>query len=255
MHNGLTFIVCTRDNYKEFVLTIESILPHLLEADEILVIDGSTNIDDKYAIEIEKIRARVKPLKYLIRTPKGIYNALNVALDNVINEWVSIIHSGDTVIAESLGLIRTIMRENDAQVIICDQRYGPDYASSSILRSKKHREIFPHQSMIYKRELHNEYGLYDETKIAGADQIFFNSLPSSEKIVYVPLIYSFFNTNGISSVFSWELMLEDIGLKSSKAKKIQSFFKHILKLVAGLFGAKFTHRLRVFKNFMHENKK
>ena len=245
----ISFIVCCLDNTNELSDTLKSLSMHLESGDEVLVVDGSSysHLYNKQALD--SLIGSLCITEVILCPPSGIYNAINEGLKNSHNSWINVIHAGDTVIAESLNEIRRSLRNNQTDIVICNQMYGPDIKDSSILDAAHHKKVVPHQSTFYRLSLHNDHGLYDETKRAISDQLFFRSLITESNTIYLPIIYCFFNTNGISSKFDWKIFAEEMMMKDSLSAKLFYAFKGALKLVFTVLGPNSMQRARSIKNF------
>jgi len=249
-NSAITFIVCCLDNTNELFDTLKSMSMHLESGDEVLVVDGSSYSHSQNKQALDSLIGSLCITEVILCPPSGIYNAINEGLKNSHNAWINVIHAGDIVIAESLSKIRRSLGDNQADIVICNQLYGPDIEHSSILDATRHKQIIPHQSTFYRLSLHIDHGFYDETKRAISDQLFFRSLITESNTIYLPTIYCFFNTNGISSNFDWKIFKEEMVMKDSLSAKLFYAIKGVLKLVFTALGPTSMQKARSIKNFL-----
>lgn len=245
---AITFIVCTYGNSNELKDTLSSLAFHIEGNDEVIIVDGDKKAFQKNQQLIDSILGSQHHYNHKFILPRGVYNAINHGVCLARNEWINIIHSGDIVVAESIEIIRKSIKLRNSDIIICNQKYGPSLDRCDILNAKDHPTIVPHQSTFYKCELHDNFGLYDETKISVSDQIFFKKAINLCKVNYLPIIYCFYNTNGLSSNFNWRVFLEEISIEEGVYKKLLLTLKAMLKFSIGLLGPSFMHKVRSFKN-------
>lgn len=248
--SNISFIICCLDNTNELSDTLRSLSLHLESGDEVLVVDGSSysHLSNKHTLD--SIIGSLCIAEVILCPPNGIYNAINEGLKNSNNSWINVIHAGDTVIAKSLNEIRRSLLNNQTDIVICNQTYGPNIKDSSILDAACNKKVVPHQSTFYRRSLHIDHGLYDETKRAISDQLFFRSIITESNTIYLPVIYCFFNTNGISSRFNWRIFAEEMMIKDSLSAKFFYAIKGVLKLVFTVLGPTSMQKARSIKNFL-----
>jgi glycosyltransferase involved in cell wall biosynthesis len=200
--------------------TIQSVLQQEFSDFEYIIIDGGStdetiNIIKKYEDKID----------YWISEPdNGIYDAMNKAVKIAKGQWLNFLNAGDRFVNNS------VLKESFAQKIsdkidliysdwfLCDLRKDPiklfpgysDYSEGKIL----------HQSVIYKKNLHDKYGIYLVTpKLIISDYIFIYLIP--EKSVYKSKIPISINDNTGVSCAGWSFqqkMAVDFILRRSSFK-------------------------------------
>ena len=79
--------------------------------------------------------------------------------------------------------------------------FSPSSPRASFIPSEV--SLWPHQSIVYKRELHNKYGEYNALFRHCADQIFFAEIRKYEPYFISNQITTLFFTDGLSSSFSF----------------------------------------------------
>jgi hypothetical protein len=242
------------DNQDDLIRTISSLSKLVRKDDEVIIVSSSKKVDYNNELHnINLIKLNCKLITYWM-PPSGVYPAINSGVSLAKGNWLNIIHSGDIVIADSLNEIHKLIKADNVDIIICNQKYGPNIHNSSLLNAQDHKTIIPHQSTFYKRKLHIEHSFYDETKKTISDQLFFKSVITDTNTIYLPIIYCFFNTNGISSKFNYEIFKEEILLKDNLMDKFSYVFKGAIKMTLTFFGPTIMQAARSLKNYIFRNK-
>jgi glycosyltransferase involved in cell wall biosynthesis len=144
---------------------------------EHLIIDGASK--DGTIELIKKLKKSVKNHKvHLISEPDtGIYNALNKGIKNAQGDYIIFMNSDDYYCDEDAikSLVKAIENNNadfsySNNIILTDQNKYIDFES----RIEKYYYTIPfnHQTMLCKKELFNEIGLFDEKYKLAADYKF-----------------------------------------------------------------------------------
>ncbi len=144
--------------------TLESILAQGYDDMEVIVVDGaSTDGTIEIIREYEaKMHGR---LRWLSEPDKGIYDAMNKGIALAKGDFVNFLNCGDSYTYNALASVsETINLHRDAQVIYGISRYFDDKGEIRLIREShlrlRDRNIC-HQSIWYKRELFDKYGVYD----------------------------------------------------------------------------------------------
>ena len=187
---------------KDIEKTILSVINQTYPNIEYIIIDGGSkdgtmDVVNKYKDKIDII---------VSEPDKGIYDAMNKGIDRATGEWINFMNAGDcfadnfvfdnifkTVISESISFIysdllkRNILGAYDVIKMEC---------------SSSARKLV-HQSVIYKRSLHQKYGYYIVTpKIIVSDYLFFLQVPLNE-ISKVNFYIAKYEGGGISEQGDW----------------------------------------------------
>lgn len=180
--------------------TILSVVGQTYNNIEYLIIDGGSK-DDTLAI-IKKYESNIS--KWISEPDKGIYDAMNKAIKMATGEWINFMNAGDCFATNDV--LEKIFNDeipNNVKFLYSDNYYiDPD--GRKIFA--KHDHTIPsilHQSSIYRKELHYEYGFYAVTpKIIISDLLFFCMIPS-EYFKKVDTIISINSVDGVSGSDLW----------------------------------------------------
>lgn len=171
---------------------------------EHIIIDGSSNNEIKSYLESQRQPAY---RKWICEPDKGIADAFNKGLALATGDVVVMLNSGDTLFDESvLEKVTDLFRKNptiswmhgryqlvrgNKQVII-----GKPYEKAKLYRGMR---SICHQTMFYRKHLHDRYGLYDVAEKIGMDYDFLCRI-ADEPFVFTEAVLINFAPAGTSSV-------------------------------------------------------
>jgi len=129
----IDIIIITKNNFAEFVETINSIKSEIEYINKIIIVDDS---DENYIDEVLKIINQKEKIIYIHQKAKSIYNAFNVGISYVSANYI-FLNSGDVLISGSfqnihgpavlpvLGIhkknIKRVIKQNDFLFWFCHQ--------------------------------------------------------------------------------------------------------------------------------------
>lgn len=205
--NKLSIITINRNNAIGLEKTIRSVLSQTNTDFEYVIIDGAST-DDSVKVIRKYASSFDKRLKWVSEPDKGIYNAMNKGLGFASGKYVEFLNSGDCLVGESV-IGRVCSQLGDMPIL-----YGnllKDMPGKSIHRDKgfEGKEItfldfytgtLNHSSAFIRRDLFEQYGLYDESLKIVSDWKWFMQVIvfGNEKPVYTDIDVSLFDMNGIS---------------------------------------------------------
>lgn len=176
MDKSITVVTVVFNDIENIERTIRSVLNQTYTAVEYLIIDGQStdgtlDILNKYSNQI----------KIISEPDRGIYDAMNKAINLAQHEWIIFMNSGDEFVENTT--LQNIFNENlseNKSFIYSDflVRVGEKIKT---FKSSFENGILLHQSVIYKKNLHDRYGMYLVTKkYIVSDYIFFMMQNESE---------------------------------------------------------------------------
>jgi len=177
--------------------TILSVLNQSYQQFQYIIIDGgsmdgTTEIINKYKDKISYFESE---------PDRGIYDAMNKGISHSTEEWLFFLNAGDRFMNNSvLQDIFDSKYKQDTTIIYSDVVL---YNSSSKYTRRlfcNHKKMqLHHQGFIYKRRLHDCYGVYlVHNKLSIADYIFFNLLKDETYYKFQNPI-SIIDNTGVSS--------------------------------------------------------
>lgn len=190
----------------EIARTLYSVLNQKYEDMEYIIVDGGST-DTTLAV-IEEVRKKHKErLITVVSEPdKGIYDAMNKGLRRAKGEWVCMMNAGDMFTNESvlIEIFKTTIPQN-ISFIYSDFYKGTGFGKYFKFKTccEEHKKTLVHQSVIYKKSLHERFGYYIVTpKIIISDYLFFLQIPVEETLK-VETVISKYEGGGISESGGW----------------------------------------------------
>lgn len=219
--------------------TMKSVLNQTYCNYEYIIIDGNSTDNTKNIIRQVINEYPNKDICFVSERDKGIYDAINKGVKHSKGEWISCMNSGDVFHnANVLDSIFSRPIPPNISVIYSDHitmlKNGMKMRGHNDMN--KHVYGFNHQSVIYKKELHNQYGFYiNIQKLIISDTLFFAPIPSQNKMK-VDTIIADYEEGGVSgkegfSIFKQNLCAEYIFKEISFEKIIYMYYKRRLMLL------------------------
>lgn len=179
--------------------TMLSVLNQTYPNIEYILIDGGSK--DRTLDIIKKYSDRIK---WISEPDKGIYDAMNKGIKMASGKWINFMNAGDRFASDDV-LENIFTNEYPENVrFLYSNNYYQTGDGRKYLSIHDHRiPSILHQSAIYKRELHDSYGLYAVTpKIIISDFLFFCMIPE-ECYQKVETIISINTVDGVSGSALW----------------------------------------------------
>lgn len=172
--------------------TIASVTNQTYENIEYIVIDGGSS--DKSIEIIQDNKSVIDRL--LIERDVGIYHAMNKGVSLASGQWLLFMNAGD-IFASNDALEKALSYfSDDVDVIYSDWIYSH---SNRLVKANIEKLNVRHQSVIYRKSLHDIYGNYVVGKrVSISDYIFFLSI-ANKCWKYSPVVISICDETGVSS--------------------------------------------------------
>lgn len=204
MHNSpkITVITVCYNAVSEIECTILSVINQLYTNIEYIIVDGAST--DGTLDIIKKYSAKIS---ILISEPdKGIYDAMNKGLKLASGEWINFMNAGDCFSDNNvLNSIFSLEIPSNKSFLYSDiySRKKNGHYYINIMNVTEHECKLVHQSVIYRKCLHDEYGYYAVTnKIIVSDYLFFLRVPI-DQIMKINTIIAKYAAFGISEQGLW----------------------------------------------------
>jgi glycosyltransferase involved in cell wall biosynthesis len=215
--------------------TLNSVAAQTYKNIEHIVVDGGST--DETVDIVKKSKT-----KLIIANGKGIYESLNIGINNSTGKWILILHSNDFL--NDLGVIKLAVSKlkNDSYIYHGGVLFFPGEEFKNITRiyqsnyyKKKYLKfglIPPHTGSFISKKTYQRVGLYDPSfKIAGDFDFFVRSISNFKtKTSYLDMIITRMQTGGVSGKnlkSYWTSTIEI--LKSLKKNKLPA---HLIMVLA-----------------------
>ena len=229
--------------------TIQSILSQNYSDYEYIVIDGgstdgTTAIIGRYSSNIDY---------YVSEPDRGIYDAMNKAIDVANGEWIIFLNSGDKFASSSVlsSVVTYITSCPDCSVICGDTvikyPWGSFKSEGKAISPQDIYLPFCHQSTFVKTELMQRYKFDLSYKIVADYNFFYQLHCLGKKFLHVRELISEYDMNGYSSQRVVELYRE-IARINGTYKSLSYYKKMIIlrvsQLAKWLFPSSWTQKIR-----------
>ena len=181
--------------------TISSVISQTFKDVEYIIVDGlssdnTTEIIHKYIDQIDI---------FISEPDMGIYDAMNKGIKKASGEWLIMMNAGD-YFAEPDVLEKVFAREiPKGKTFMYSDVYGLRPNGERILRPLSwEKGNMIHQTVIYKKSLHEEFGYYHVTKpLIISDYLFFISVPKDQIMKLDDVVLAVYEGGGVSAQGNW----------------------------------------------------
>lgn len=203
MSAKISVITISYNAEKEIEKTILSVITQTYNNIEYIIVDGASK-DNTISI----VNRYKEKISCIISEPdKGIYDAMNKGVNHATGEWLIMMNAGDVFNDENV--LQNVMDHIPEHKTFL---YSDFYIVGSDGKKKLCKTSFKeghlnHQSIIYKRILHQKHGLYIVTdRLTISDYLFFIRVPVCE-VAKIETPIAIYDTNGISNQSAWTMPL------------------------------------------------
>ena len=212
---------------------IDSVLDQDYDNVELVIVDGAS--DDG---TVELIRSKKGPIKWISEKDKGIYDAMNKALNMASGDFLIFLGSDDHFITNNT-LSKVVSYITDTTYIY----YGNVLRSQTIdVYCKKFNKFklasknICHQSIFYPRTIYKKYQYKIDYRL-NADYYYNLNLWGDCHFVYVPVVVSYYSQNGESSnaidkTFEKDkgrIVFSNLGILPYLYSKVFHFIRNLIK--------------------------
>ncbi len=192
-----SFVIVTRNNQDELLQTVQSICDELPESSEIVIVDGSDkSLGQGYIKEL--LGNSSASLVYLLDEKQGVYHAQNIGISSSSGQWIVVINSGDTLELGARSHLESI-RHSQNDLIVFGQNVVDHYGNLSYACHPTADSVWPHQSVIAHRSVHEKYGFYPEEFRFTSEQLFFAQIRKKATYTIRNEVLSVFRLGGLTS--------------------------------------------------------
>lgn len=188
----ITIITVCKDDFSALKRTLQSIALQSYKTFEWVIIDGGSCEKTRHLIQENRDLVD----QYVNEPDWGIYHAMNKGIILAKRQWLLFMNAGD-VFATNDALAKALdVIDNDTDVIYSDWIYSH---SQRVVKADIDKLNVRHQSVLYRKSLHDDYGNYVVGKrVSISDYIFFLSI-SHRNWKYCSTHISICDEAGVSS--------------------------------------------------------
>lgn len=238
----LSIIICTYNSVGRLAKTLDSILAQNVEDYEVIIIDGASTDGTIEIIKNYESKFAGK-LRWLSEKDNGIYEAMNKGVKKAQGEYLNIIGAGDWLENDTLSEVLKNMKMNQKADAIYAKTviWNKNGIENSIVQTAP--EILPsqpmqHPALYYKKELHDKFGLYDESYKIVADYLFclkaFYFGKSEVKLIDKVAVN--FVMDGVSSVRDKECEIENKRVRKELGIRLARRFPNLIRFIKKRLG-------------------
>ena len=193
-------VVCYNETRDRICRTLSSVVGQTYKNVEIVVVDGGSNRESISAFDEFS-----SDISFFISEPdEGIYDAMNKGVSHSNGEWVMFINVGDSLYSKST--LQNFLTNGNMKY---DILYGDIYREDMNITSKPPKYInrfmfyssyFCHQSLLFRRQLFTQVGLFDLSYKLLADRDWiFKAYVDGASFKYEPILVCSYEGGGVST--------------------------------------------------------
>lgn len=214
----LSIITINYNNLAGLRKTVESVFAQTYCDFEYIIIDGaSTDGSREYLNSIQtdhsQANNRLANLHIVSEHDTGIYNAMNKGIRIATGEYLLMLNSGDSLVDKQV-VAQVLPKLDGIDIIqgniICEYPNGlyrnRGYGKSDIDFIDAMDGNFLHQASFIRRELHQQYGMYDDTYKKNADTYFYRAALGfgNASFRYIDVDIANFDIHGVTTNPGWQ---------------------------------------------------
>lgn len=196
----VSIVIATYNSEKTVARTLESIAGQDFRSFEVVVVDGLSR--DRTGEIVNGFKSKLPQLSFISERDSGIYDALNKGIKAANGTWVYFLGSDDSLYAPTT--LSSIFSHNlDGYDVVYGSVFNHHLNrvyDGEFNNEKMVMDGICHQSIFYRRELFNRFGMYDvEMKVYAhiyLDKILFTD--PSVKWKYLDVIVANYSGDGMS---------------------------------------------------------
>jgi hypothetical protein len=197
MRPQLSIITACYNDFVNLASTLTSLRGELDYRDELLLVDSSASHEEARAL-VKSIRLSCVNRCVWVE-PAGVYAAQNKGIVESTGEWIQILNSGDCLCHGARREIDKALNAfpNVNVHVFRGRAVGPN--TKSFVFSPTATSVWPHQSIISRRSVYEQEGLYPEKYRLAADQMFFAAIRKSQAWKLHTAVLTEYLLGGLSS--------------------------------------------------------
>jgi len=228
----ISVITIVYNDVKNILKTVESVLSQSGELDlEYIIIDGASSDGT-----LDAISHYHDKFMLFSGADTGIYDAINKGVKSSNGDLLIFMNSGDAFYSNDS--LKVLLEHYDDKVGFCLARTEYKYDNNrtkedSLYLRNSNLPEFCHQSLLYSKRLHSEFGLYNQKLKSAADYDFFHKIYNTKnKAVKLNVVTSIRLKSGNDSSESLRNTIEMIRVDFYNSCLIYSFRFRLKDLLA-----------------------
>lgn len=187
----ISIIIPVYNAEKSIKATLDSVLNQSYNDFNIIIVnDGSTDSSSLIIDSYIKLHSNLE-IKVINQKNQGVSKARNVGLELATGDWIALLDSDDTWLANKLERQMEILKENPNIDFLGANRKGEHYDSFLNIKfglitrlnpiNLLCKNFFATSTVIFKKEIVNEIGFFDETQKYCEDVNYFIKISNSKE--------------------------------------------------------------------------
>jgi glycosyltransferase involved in cell wall biosynthesis len=191
-------IIVVKNNEKGIEKTLVSLSSQINNDFNVIIVDGKST--DETLNIAASYQDSFKSCKIISEKDRGIFHAMNKGIEIANESFLIFLNSGD-ILFDKYTFVKI------SKCIIEDKFLHDVYYGNTIFRYDNYDDLrdaniyknkFIHQSIVYRKNLHSEFGNYIESKpLTISDYIFFKNI-SPDRFLKLDIVISINEPGGIS---------------------------------------------------------
>lgn len=227
-HSFLSIVVPTRNNNHELFETIDSIERNCSERIQLVIVDGGNEIETRQTIK-DTVNKNISLITYLRDEVKGVFPAQNLGIRSCKGELIMILNSGDLLSFKAKEILREEYLRQFSQFSVIVFSQAAYYSDKDIVEytfTPTEKSIWPHQSVLVRRSVYEQFGLYREDYKYSAEQYYFAVIRRKVPFLIINAVLTLYKLGGISSKMSIKHSREILEVKRELGENILMSFFH-----------------------------
>lgn len=259
----ISIITVCFNSEKTIEQTIKSVLSQDIEDLEYIIVDGQSS--DKTLEIINKYKENISVL--ISESDSGIYNAMNKGIAISTGEVIGIINSDDWYEAGAVKAVIDCFSKPETKIVYGNMNMvdGEEILGKwpvNELKEIRYRMVLPHPTVFIRKEVYNQYKMFDENYELAADyELLLRLYNKGIKFTYLDKMIANFRINGASAKRAQKCAEEayeiaykylkyvDVNQKDYWTEKIESNYK------ANLFMAVVKQNIKFIINKIRQARK
>lgn len=258
----LSIIIPTKDNSSELSDTLRSLVQVCDYDIEVIIIDGGDESVTRTVISQNSARY-IGKLLYFTDKGKGVFPAQNQGIRQSKGEWVMVLNSGDILNTGACELLTkdylSVYSAYDI-IVFSQTAYSVNMKEEYSFTPTK-SSIWPHQSILVRRSVYEQYGAYRDDYSYCAEQFYFAVIRKKVPYILIDKYLTVYKLGGLSSRMGLKHSREIYEVKRALGDGVAvSYFRAYITPYVRIFaertlGSGFVNRMKkiIFRYYYSAN--